>query len=239
MARTKKTKSNEEYTPNKEDKKKLLRIFHSMPRDVQHKDLLTTKRVIKKGNKKQLDEWKNNPKAYDIRGIDTQPEELLKRRLDYVTNYAGNPKIDIREHKGIEGEYEYYPGGGKSKKVPKQGIIRINNKGRSEKEVDILLSHELGHAFHRNVKGNLDEDYYNFKKMQPNPHNKKQLYNEILAIDNRIVPYNKKKDKDFTQYRNQDKELFANFFRGLLTNKNTIKKGKSFYNIFKMKIKIL
>ncbi|MCS3901743.1 hypothetical protein [Methanococcus voltae] len=235
MARTKKTKSNEEYTPNKEDKKKLLRIFHSMSVDNQHKDLLTTKRVIKKGNKKQLDEWKKNPKAYDIRGVDTQPPELMNKRLFYTHKYVGEPKLQAMQGKK-DGRYGYFEWNNDIKEVPKQGFIHIN-KNIDDVEFEKTFAHELGHAYDRNIKSNyISDGNYLFGKIGNNP---LKLRNEVIKITKKIYPYtcenNKsyKKRKDERDYRQSNEEIFADWFGTLLINKNKIKKGKSFYNIFK------
>ncbi|MBP2173095.1 hypothetical protein [Methanococcus voltae] len=231
MARTKKTKSNEEYVPNSEDKKKLLRIFHSMPRDVQHKDLLTTKRVIKKGNKKQLDEWKNNPKAYDIRGIDTQPEELMTKRLFYTHKYVGEPKLQpLSPEKDKLGEFNFIKG------CPHPGEISFN-MGVDYAEIQKTFAHELGHAYDRNIKSNYKSDgNYKFGKIG---NNSLKLRNEVIKITKKISPYNQQNNPKAEirvkerMYRTKNKEMFADWFSALLIDKNKVKKGKSFYNIFK------
>ncbi|MCS3922014.1 hypothetical protein M2325_000699 [Methanococcus voltae PS] len=237
MARTKKGKSNEEYIPDKEDKKKLLRIFHSMSVDNQHKDLLTTKRVIKKGNRKQLDEWKNNPKAYDIRGVDTQPPELMNKRLFYTHEYVGKPKLKAmpEPEKDKLGAFRAKRG------IRNPGIVYINKDINNKVEFEKTFAHELGHAYDRNVKSDYEEDgNYKFGEIgYKHLKKRKKLRNEVINITKKISPYTQQNNPKAEirvkekLYRTKNKEMFADWFSALLIDKNKVKKGKSFYNMFK------
>src|SRR3989338_7873834 len=83
--------SNGEYVPTEQEKAELLPYFYKLNPMEQHKDLLVTKNVIKR--KSDIGKWKENPKYYDVRSIDTQPEELVEERLNIVKEYAGNIPI--------------------------------------------------------------------------------------------------------------------------------------------------
>ena len=149
-------KATGEYVPTEPEKAELLPYFYQLNPMDQHKDLLVTKNVIKR--KSDVDKWKKNPKHYDVRSIDTQPEELVEERLNIVTEYVGNipiiPESRINKIKSRTALACYVYQRVNPKDFGKI-IIRpkkIKNSGAvfSHKKV---IAHELGHAYDRNVFG--------------------------------------------------------------------------------------
>ncbi|MBP2143898.1 hypothetical protein J2127_001067 [Methanococcus voltae] len=224
--------------------KKLRKHFHKMPVDAQHKDLLKSKRVIKQGKKqkKQIEEWKKNPKAYDIRGIDTQPKELIDRRLEFVHKHVGAPKVQKRKFrwKRKDGVFEYHYNGLGTSKIPSQGRIRVDTSYQDKNDIDRIYAHELGHAYDRNIKNKKDRSgFYDFHTLG---RNSKKLRNEVIKITKKINPYDEEQllnpllyrdGEEHIRYRKSNKEMFADWHSAFIMDKNIVKKGKSFYNIFK------
>jgi len=145
-----------EYVPTEQEKAELLPYFYQLNPMEQHKDLLVTKNVIKR--KSDVNKWKENPKYYDVRSIDTQPEELVEERLNIVKEYAGNIPIipesrinKIKSRTALAG-YAYQRVNPRDfgkiiirpKKIKNSGAVFSHKK---------VIAHELGHAYGRNVFG--------------------------------------------------------------------------------------
>lgn len=151
-----KEKATGEYVPTEHEKAELLPYFYQLNPIEQHKDLLVTKNIIKR--KSEVGKWKNNPKYYDIRNIDTQPEELVEERINIVKEYVGSIPITpeskinkIKSRTALAG-YAYQRINPKDlgkiiirpKKIKNSGVVFSHNK---------VIAHELGHAYDRNVFG--------------------------------------------------------------------------------------
>ena len=139
-------KTTGEYVPTAQEKAELLPYFYQLNPMEQHKDLLVTKNVIKK--KSDVDKWKKNPKYYDVRSIDTQPEELVSERLRVVRTFSGNPNVIVKRFNWSRrlGDYRYI-----SQITTKPGEIRVQQTTKKDNTFNKVLSHELGHAYDRNI----------------------------------------------------------------------------------------
>lgn len=243
-----------EYIPTPSEKARLTPYFHKLSPIEQHKDLLTTRNVAR--NKETVSKWKQNPKAHDIRGIDTQPEELIKARLEVVRRHSRNPEVIIKNFnwRSREGVYSYSRFNQEG-----AGLIRLK---RNVKNLDRNYAHELGHAYDRNVlsgmigytKGvgnmgykdflkkpkllndeNLSFGKINNKLLEITDYNKRAREKIVSVTENKINPYNRAHaPMSYIMYRRSSQELFADWFSGLITDKPVIKReSKQFYNMFK------
>jgi len=242
---TKVEKSNTEYEPTPAERKKLLPFFHKMQPIEQHKDLLKTHNVIK--NKEDIEKWKKNPKQFDIRGIDTQPKELIEERLKVAHSYAKEPTTIKKGYGWIRREGDYQA----SRDLTNPGRIRIDTKG---KNVDFTHAHELGHAIDRNIFGipkgkyttgnisfvgakkiNKDTKNWNFAT-EKNDAMKIKNINQVEKVTREVIsPYKATYDNyAFHRYRTSREELFANWFGGYITKPNVVRgQSRGYYNVFK------
>ena len=259
---TPKVVSKTEYVPTQSEREKLLPYFHKLNPIEQHKDLLVTKNVVR--TKEDVEKWKQNPKYYDVRGIDTQPKELIAERLKVALTFAGNPTVKIQKYrwKSQLGEYSYHV------RKSEVGSIRIDKRVESTGRFNQAFAHEIGHAYDRNTLGKLpkyankdltnpvyrtgntnfgaliqadvpnrERDYGITQNSLP-MRNRSQV---MLVTQKRINPYNPKLGmgntgypSKFSKYRNKTEELFADWFSGLITQKNMVKRqSRGFYNIFR------
>ncbi len=147
--------SNGEYVPTEQEKAELMPHFYELSPIEQHKDLLVTKNVIKR--KADVDKWKNNLKYYDVRGIDTQPEELVSERLRVVRTFSGNPNVIVKKFNWSRrlGDYKYM-----SQITTKPGEIRVQQTTKKDNTFNRVLSHELGHAYDRNIISMMTSDMH-------------------------------------------------------------------------------
>jgi hypothetical protein len=133
------------YNPTGKERSELVKVFHSLPRVHQHKDLLTTRNVIK--TKEDVKKWKKEPRYYDIQGIDTQPEELMEKRVGVVQSKVGN--IPVRVNPRLSGSYGRYR---HTMTKSDLGFIEMNKDiVGNKKQWYSTLFHELGHAYDRNL----------------------------------------------------------------------------------------
>jgi hypothetical protein len=225
----------EKYEPTEVEKRIAYDILLKQPVVTTMKDLQRTKNVV---NKKQgFDTWKKNPKYYDLHGVDTQPEELISERINTVQRITQVPvKFSNRQTMYRKGSYRYQP----LNKTDK-GKITINNKGESLKSVQRITSHELGHAYDRNILGKTKErrtlNTGNFSFF--NPKAPKQHLKMKEAVK-KISPWKEGRNYSYDKYRNSTEELFADWFSGLITKKHIVKKtSKQAYNTFKKQNKDL
>lgn len=239
------TEKRGEYVPNVSERKRLVKIFHKLRPIDQYKDLQTTKNVVK--TDKQLQAWKANAKNGDIRNIDTAPLELFKARAEVARKHVGDVPVTYNPRLSrAYGQYRWYRG------TPEHKGGIVVRKGLEPFFSNEVLSHEVGHAYDRNVIGKigyvgsvsfnhkirLDKDNYVIK----NDHNRKVIADVIGVTQKRLLlPYNPDKSTiRFHRYRMSNQELFANWFSGLLNRKNTVKRySKGYYNIFKSRNKPL
>lgn len=234
-----------EYKPSKKEFETLRERFYQNPIGEQIKDLLTTRNVVK--NKNQVERWKKNTKDGDIRGIDTQPTALIPNRLNAVQNIIGNIPITygkVRNRRAL-GEYQRIS-------TNRLGEIHIQKKIQNSELHNKVLAHELGHAFDYNVlfkKAYQDTDRYKENERLGNfsvgtgSQNVGYWHTKIgdvwdsaeLVTRKRIFPYDEKTSGyKYHSYRTNKKEIFANWFEGLITRKEVVKKhSKPFYNKFK------
>lgn len=237
-------KTTGEYIPTTEEKTELLKTFHKLPPIQQHKDLLTTKNVIH--SKKDISKWENNPKMYDIRGIDTQPPELIKERIKIALKHAHNPTVQIKKfrHKSA-GRYHNATVGGNRAGLIEINLSRVRNMNRT-------YAHEIGHAYDRNViggftqSGNVNFSIIKNAKKPILSNSKFDIYKQMRSNTQKVIDVTQKKTnpydyksaqlyaKSYMRYRNSKQELFANWFTGLINQKNIVKKDtRNFYNVFK------
>lgn len=281
----KKPVRSEEYVPEGAEKERLTRIFHRLPPIQQHKDLLVTRNVAR--TESQVAAWEKNPRAGDIRGIDTQPESVMKGRYKVLGEVTGAKVRRKRMGLGIHGYYSSAP------LVPESaGEIKINSffydagnvpaKEWADKPVTkIALGHEFGHAYDRNVLGKLGRvrggvregaqyrvgnnvDFGVMKKPKSklgwehteavqrrknwgavervtrkklNPYEGGGVGDgglHSVTVFNKDTGFVERERMSFKGYRQQDDELFADWFGGLVIRKGTVKRDtRGFYNVFK------
>jgi len=254
----------DEYVPSSKEKGALLPYFHKLSPIEQHKDLLTTKNVIRK--KEDVHKWKENPKYYDIRDIDTQPKELIQGRLDVVQRAAGNIQIvpesamnKIRRSPRALGAFMWNPWDSSDKGKIVYRPKRIA-KADPQFSMNKVFAHELGHAYDKNaagdiarMTGNINLGYeipssiknLGFGKMNNimlDLHGKsyERVYKPVEKVTReKIFPYKLGLvPRGHHEYRTRKEELFANWFTGFITEKPLVKReSRQFYNIFKKKHK--
>ena len=253
-------KDNTDYQPTDAKRVQLMTRFHALPPMQQHKDLLTTRNVLKSHH--DVDKWVKNPRQYDIRGIDTQPPELVEGRISVAHKLIGSPVIKYGNWGWTSRRGQYDP------RFPAShpGEIKMR-KGLAPDDDRFVRAHEIGHGYDRNIinkvthftihkgvymemKGAGAVDFGNMRGLnlinlsfgQENASrlkiDKAQRVNKSkvrLATENKINPYKKAfAPRRFITYRNSKPELFANWFGGMITGKGTVKKEtRGFYNIFK------
>jgi hypothetical protein len=242
----------ETYKPTNSERNKLLRIFHSQGIMAQHKDLLTTRNVAR--TKKDVERWKKNPKHGDIESIDTQPKELIPARIKYTQDYVGIiPRAPVRTYKqaiklGVPrdklgrnslGEFQhprYVPAEDVTQKDTQILVRSSLLKDPSSPQTQRVVAHELGHAMDffkiGKSKGLSKYDFGHSGEKYNN------LYSAIQierVTRGKINPYPRDLvPSSFVRYRNRQRELFANWFSGLITRKETVKKDSPiFYKKFK------
>ncbi|MBI2139823.1 hypothetical protein HYU14_02780 [Candidatus Woesearchaeota archaeon] len=156
-------KATGEYDPTEQEKAELLPYFYQLTPMQQHKDLLVTKNVIKR--KSDVDTWKKNPKYYDIRDIDTQPEELVSERLSVVKNFSGKPNIIVKNFNWSRrlGDFRYIP-----QITTKPGEIRVQQTTKKDNTFNKVLSHELGHSYDRNIISMMTSDTHRLSRRTGN-----------------------------------------------------------------------
>lgn len=251
------TETNTEYTPTGTEKKSLLTIFHKLNREEQHKDLLTTRNVIK--SKSDVHKWKENPKYYDIRGVDTQPEELIPARLEIARVFAGNiPMYESSKENPIKGRktnlaYFQYTLNRQDLGKIIYSSKRIKNTNKEYFTKNRILAHEIGHAYDRNYigtklrTGNVSFGYDVFRNTPKSIEAKnlgfggtnnlmieigRKSYNEVWKpveeTTRKLSPYPKEKaPSHYINYRTSREELFADWFSGFITDKPQVKKSSS------------
>lgn len=234
----------EEYKPSPAETVKLRKIFHKQTLLQQHHDLLVTRNVAR--NKADIEKWKKKPTSGDIRGIDTQPEPLIPKRLDFTTKFVGNPEVIMRKFgwKAQRGDYAggtRVSGGRYRPDKESAGSIRVDTR-HGQKIAQQTLAHELGHAFDRNIAG--------VKRFGERPigvgHIKtgsrfsgvdldEEKYNEVSKATEIHSPFSKKNASiSYSFYRNKQEERFANWFSAMITNRTIVKKhSPNFYKQFK------
>lgn len=250
-----------DYIPTESERKVLLKEFTKNGNPIQlHKDLLTTKNVIK--DKKDVSKWKKNPNQYDIRGVDTRAKGLIGNRIETARKYAGvDVYVPKKINKNIFGgnvttntipsrkdmvNVSLIRRGLLKGRMPKSSmgvftssrmyddrIIKISSKvvGRTDSYTpQRVLAHEIGHAIDSKKHQTLDFG-------NPNKYHNIKIREKISTVlSKKITPYDREKYvfSKYGRYRESRDEQFADWFSGLITDKSVVKKdSKQFYNIFK------
>lgn len=255
-----KPKSKTEYVPEGSEKAALVKRFHKLPPVQQHKDLLTTRNVIK--DKADVVKWHENPRAYDVRGVDTQPKELMEERLKVAHKAGGSPAFSVGNYrwKRRRGVFRHF-----TDRSAGKGHVKVDAVTKKEGTFFRTVAHEFGHAFDRNVigsqKGNerLTTGNVNFhwlkapkmigtefddgqsfgkvnnKLIQIHDIGQKNARKVIDVTEKKISPYNiSHAPFSYMRYRRSNEELFADWFSGLVVDKGVVKrKSRGFYNMFK------
>ena len=252
----------QEYAPSRTERFEAMTIFATRPVFEQLKDIETTHNVVT--NKKQYEQWKKNPKASDVRGIDTRPEELSINRINVVAQMTKVPMLSRKEakNKGYRirmntGTIGMYMRQGTALKPASEdiGIVIVNPKKTHGQPDDVwgmsrILAHEYGHAYHSQImKDKHPFSGFNYDKfVAKNP--KKEIgfgrmnYDRVAGkvekvVFKKISPFDVAKARlhgntRYIRYRQENSELFADWFSGLITKKNIVKKhSRTQYNIFK------
>jgi len=144
-----------EYIPTPSEKKSLLVYFHRMKPIDQFKDLKTTRNVVTR--KEQVEAWKKNPKAYDVRDIDTQPKGYVENRVERVRSWLNVPVLKYnkenrtrysKEMFGYDIPANFRPGKNTMAFQVPAGKGYIYYRSNHEKrDFNSIISHELGHQF--------------------------------------------------------------------------------------------
>ncbi|MBI2139736.1 hypothetical protein HYU14_02340 [Candidatus Woesearchaeota archaeon] len=152
-----------EYVPTEQEKAELLPYFYHLDPMEQHKDLLVTKNVIKR--KSDVGKWKQNPKYYDVRDIDTQPGELVSERLKVIMAFSGSPRVTVKKFNWSRrlGDYRHI-----SQITTKPGEIRVQQTTKRDNTFNKVLSHELGHAYDRNIISMMASDTHRLSRRTGN-----------------------------------------------------------------------
>lgn len=242
------------YEPSEQEKAYLMARFHTLPPMQQYKDLLTTRNVITRAE--QVKKWEQNPRAFDIQGIDTQPLELMRGRLNVVWEFAKRPKIERRNTRSTS-QAGSYAWDHLNKEDP--GKVMINTLFGPKQQIK-TEGHELGHAYDRNVLAKGKTWYipprktraiYGYHTANVNfgplkilkgrepfdlkSRTERNLTKVEKVTREKISYYNiDTAPRRYIDYRNRKEELYANWFSGLVTMKGTVKKDtRGFYNIFR------
>lgn len=235
----------DEYQPSPNEMTKLRIIFHRESLLMQHHDLLVTKNVAR--NKADVEKWKTNPKASDIRGIDTQPKTLIPKRLDFATKYVGSPTI-IQKKFRWKSKRGFYAAGemvGRGRYRPKPesaGTIAVDIS-KPERQHPRTLAHELGHAFDRNIAGKKARGQRpptvgfipTGSRLGDSSEADKEVFGEVTKVTETHEPFEKKHAPiSFLFYRGRTEERFANWFSAMVTDRSLVKiKSPKYYKQFK------
>ena len=207
-----KAKREKDYEPTTGEMKRLKAIFHKQSLPDQYVDLQHSRNVAK--SKREVKEWKKNPAKADVQGVDTRPKSLMESRYKAVKKHL--PGVDI-QFKGTPrnawGAFQYHP------TLPnKPGTIHIKKKLMGTEKFDEVLSHELGHAYDRNVigkrkpilGGRLGTDNVNLTDKQRD---------ELFEVNTKLInPYDANSSNwKYRVYRDRPEEQFANWFSGMIT----------------------
>jgi hypothetical protein len=242
-----------EYEPTGTERTRMVKEFHKLTPMEQHKDLLTTHNVVR--NEKQREGWLQNPRAYDVRGIDTQPKELMEHRVKTVQKESDNIII-VKNTSTSHGMLHLTTD-------PKNlGEVWYNPNAFDDHFNYIgIVSHEFGHkrdrmrVIHQMNKSRLStrDKIYNLQRKY-DAHESTYMREAFASTPARfnnpmaksLINFNLKHVFPSThplyekEYRERDSETMADWFEGTLRNKRASKREtRLFYNIFRNKNKPL
>ena len=149
----------------------------------------------------EVDKWAKKPNKYDIENVDTQPHGLIGLKSNFARLTLTETPTPIRsKNMGLGHLGSYYYGGKKEKEIH----LNAKYKPYRKKEYQTAYAHEIGHGIH----------YQKLDIKKFNDIERKEL--KKVAFD--INPMSNNASNSFKEYRNSYKELFADYFSGLVVD---------------------